>query len=129
MDEARKILEFEISHSELVGFMENNRPILANEIITTAEEMLYNKIDVATVCKIKVKKGNEKTILHCRLTIDDVIRDIESLLDWSVETEEYELSHRIKLLIDYIKENDIRGKKKTGFGSYEEFKTEEESST
>jgi hypothetical protein len=91
--------------------------------------MLYNKIDVATVCKIKVKRGNEKTILHCRLTIDDVIRDIESLLDWSVETEEYELSHRIKLLMDYIKENDIRRKKKTGFGSYEEFKTEEESST
>ena len=129
MDEPRKILEFEISHSELVGFMEDNRPILANEIITTAEEMLYNKIDVATVCKIKVKKGSEKTILHCRLTIDDVIRDIQSLLDWSVETEEYELSHRIKLLMDYIKENDIRGKKKTGFGSYEEFKTEEESST
>ncbi len=129
MDEARKILEFEISESELAGFMENNRPILANEIITTAEEMLYNQIDVATVCKIKVKKGNTKTILHCRLTIDDVVRDIQSLLDWSVEMEEYELSHRIKLLIDYINENDIRRKKKTGFGSYEEFRTEEESST
>lgn len=129
MDEARKILEFEISESELAGFMENNRPILANEIITTAEEMLYNQIDVATVCKIKVKKGNTKTILHCRLTIDDVVRDIQSLLDWTVETEEYELSHRIKLLMDYIKENDIRRKKKTRFGSYEEFRTEEESST
>jgi hypothetical protein len=129
MDEARRILEFEISHSELEGFMENNRPILANEIITTAEEMLYNEIDVATVCKIKVKKGNTKTTLHCRLTVDDVVRDIQSLLDWSIEMEEYELSHRIKLLMDYIKENDIRRKKKTGFGSYEEFTTEEESST
>lgn len=128
MDEARKILEFEISESELDGFMQNNRPILANEIITTAEEMLYNKIDVATVCKIKVKKGKIKTILHCRLTIDDVIRDIQSLLDWSVEVEEYELSHRIKLLIDYINENDIRRKKKTGFGSYEAFENTEESS-
>jgi len=129
MDEARRILEFEISHNELEGFMENNRPILANEIITTAEEMLYNEINVATVCKIKVKRGNTKTILHCRLTVDDVVRDIQSLLDWSIETEEYELSHRIKLLMDYIKENDIRRKKKTGFGSYEEFTTEEESST
>jgi hypothetical protein len=128
MDEARKILEFEISDSELDGFMQNNRPILANEIITTAEEMLYNKIDVATVCKIKVKRGRTKTILHCRLTIDDVIRDIQSLLDWSVEVEEYELSHRIKLLIDYINENDIRRKKKTGFGSYEAFENTEESS-
>jgi hypothetical protein len=128
MDEARKILEFEISDNELDGFMQNNRPILANEIITTAEEMLYNKIDVATVCKIKVKRGRTKTILHCRLTIDDVIRDIQSLLDWSVELEEYELSHRIKLLIDYINENDIRRKKKTGFGSYEAFENTEESS-
>ena len=128
MDEARKILEFEISESELDGFMQNNRPILANEIITTAEEMLYNKIDVATVCKIKVKRGKTKTILHCRLTIDDVIRDMQSLLDWSVEVEEYELSHRIKLLIDYINKNDIRRKKKTGFGSYEAFENTEESS-
>ena len=125
MDEARRILEFEISQNELSDFMEINRPILANEIITTAEEMLYNEIYMATVCKIKVNKGKTKTILHCRLTIDDVIRDIQSLLDWSVEVEEYELSHRIKLLMDYIKENDIRGKKKEGFGSYEEFKTEE----
>jgi hypothetical protein len=128
MDEARKILEFEISDNELDGFMQNNRPILANEIITTAEEMLYNKIDVATVCKIKVKRGKTKTILHCRLTIDDVIRDIQSLLDWSIEVEEYELSHRIKLLIDYINKNDIRRKKKTGFGSYEAFENTEESS-
>jgi hypothetical protein len=125
MDEARRILEFEISQNELSDFMEINRPILANEIITTAEEMLYNEIYMATVCKIQVNKGKTKTILHCRLTIDDVIRDIQSLLDWSVEVEEYELSHRIKLLMDYIKENDIRGKKKEGFGSYEEFKTEE----
>jgi hypothetical protein len=125
MDEARKILEFEISHNELSGFMDNNKPIIANEIITTAEELLYNEIYMATVCKIKVRKGETKTILNCRLTIDDVIRDIHSLLDWSIEAEEYELSHRIKLLIDYIKENDIRGKAKEGFGSYEEFETEE----
>ncbi len=129
MNEARKILEFEISHNELAGFMENSRPLTVNEIITAAEEMLYNEVDVATVCKIRVKKGKSKTILHCRLTIGDVMNDIDSLLEWTVENEEYELSHRIKLLMDYIKENDIRRKTKERFRSYEAFESTEESST
>jgi hypothetical protein len=129
MNEARKILEFEISHTELVSFMENSRALIANEIITAAEEMLYNEVDIATVCKIKVKKGRSKTILNCRLTIGDVMNDIDSLLEWSVEAEEYELSHRIKLLMDYIKQNDIRRKTKERFRSYEAFESSEESST
>jgi hypothetical protein len=129
MNEARKILEFEISHNELVSFMENSRALIANEIITAAEEMLYNEVDIATVCKIKVKKGRSKTILNCRLTIGDVMNDIDSLLEWSVEAEEYELSHRIKLLMDYIKQNDIRRKTKERFRSYEAFESSEESST
>jgi hypothetical protein len=129
MNEDRKILEFEIAHSELVNFMENSRPLIINEIVTAAEEMLYNEVDVATVCKIRVKKGKNKTILHCRLTIGDVMNDIDSLLEWTVEKEEYELAHRIKLLMDYIKENDIRRKTKERFRSYEAFESTEESST
>jgi hypothetical protein len=129
MNEDRRILEFEMPHSELIGFMENSRPLIVNEIVTAAEEMLYNEVDVATVCKIKVTKGKSKTILHCRITIGDVMNDIDSLLEWTVEKEEYELAHRIKLLIDYIKKNDIRRKTKERFRSYEAFESREESST
>jgi hypothetical protein len=129
MNEDRRILEFEMPHSELIGFMENSRTLIVNEIVTAAEEMLYNEVDVATVCKIKITKGKSKTILDCRLTIGDVINDIDSLLEWAVEKEEYELAHRIKLLIDYIKKNDIRRKTKERFRSYEAFESREESST
>jgi hypothetical protein len=110
MDEARKILEFEVTHDKLIGFMENNRIIMVSEIVTAAEEMLYTEVDIATVCKIRVKKAGSKTTIHCKLTIEDLFDDIDSLLEWTVEKEEYELSHRIKLLMDYIKENDIRRK-------------------
>jgi hypothetical protein len=129
MNEDRRILEFEMPHSELIGFMENSRTLIVNEIVTAAEEMLYNEVDVATVCKIKITNGKSKTILDCRLTIGDVINDIDSLLEWAVEKEEYELAHRIKLLIDYIKKNDIRRKTKERFRSYEAFESREESST
>ena len=43
MNEDRKILEFEIAHSELVNFMENSRPLIINEIVS-AEEVGKRKL-------------------------------------------------------------------------------------
>lgn len=108
MDEKRKILEFKITTKELPNFMQNNRAILANEIVTAAEEMLYNDIEEAQVCKITVLGNNSKNILNCKITLNDILRDINTLLDWSVEEEEYELSHRIKLIMDYLSEHDFK---------------------
>lgn len=108
MNEKRKILEFKISKKELINFMQNNRAILANEIVTATEEMLYNDIYETQVCRIKVLGENSINILNCKITLSDVIKDINSLLDWSVEEEEYELSHRIKLIMDYLTKNDIK---------------------
>lgn len=126
MDEARKILEFEIPYDDLYSFMETNRVIIVGEIVTAAEEMLYTETDIATVCKIKVNRSNTKTVLHCRITIEDLFEDLDSLLEWTVEKEEYELSHRIKLLMDYINENDIKQKTEDRLRSDKTWKSRKE---
>jgi hypothetical protein len=108
MNEPRKILEFSVSENKLPKFLEENRGIMVSEIVAAAEELLYTNTDSITVCKISIKKSAGRIILECKITLDDILMDLNELLNWTVEREEYELSHRLKLLDDYIKSNGIK---------------------
>lgn len=107
MDEPRKILEFSVTYNEFPEFIKKNRGMFISEIVAAAEELLYCNLDTVTVCRIGIKKPSEKVTLDCKLRLVDIIRDMDDLLGWTVQEEEYELSHRIKLLDDYIKSNNI----------------------
>jgi hypothetical protein len=107
MNERRRILEFEVSPDNLNEFLENSRNMMISEVITAAEEMLYNKTKTAQICQITINDGGFKTIMDCKLRLEDVVKDLKLLLNWSIEHEEYELSHRIKLINEYIDEYGI----------------------
>jgi hypothetical protein len=107
MDEPRKILEFSVSHKDVDTFIEKNKGMLISEIIAASEELLYCNLESVTVYKIRIKQSSEKVILECKLRLVDIIRDLDNLLNWTIQKEEYELSHRLKLLDEYIKSNNI----------------------
>jgi hypothetical protein len=112
MKERREIITFEVPFEEFEDFLDSNRPLMINEIISAVEDMMYNDLDVVDVCTIKVTLPIGGTIMNCALKRSDVEEGLQKLLDWTVEMEEYELSHRIKLIQDWIKENGIRPKPK-----------------
>lgn len=112
MKEHRELLTFEVPFEEFEDFLDNNRPLIVNEVVSAVEDMMYNDLDVIDVCTIKVILPIGGTIMGCKLKRDDVEEGLQKLLEWTVEVEEYELSHRIKLIQDWIKENGIRPKTK-----------------
>jgi hypothetical protein len=112
MKEHRELLTFEVPFEEFEDFLDNNRPLIVNEVVSAVEDMMYNDLDVIDVCTIKVILPIGGTIMGCKLKRDDVEEGLQKLLDWTIEVEEYELSHRIKLIQDWINENGIRPKTK-----------------
>lgn len=110
METSRKIPEFDISPENFEDFLQNRKQIFIKEYISAAEEIVYLNKDSAVVCKLKVSLKDKLFILNTKLTVQDLFEDLQPLLDLTIEMEEYELSHKLKLLIDYIKENDIRRK-------------------
>lgn len=116
MEEGRKILEFSVRESDFESWMRDNRFLMIFEIVSTAEDMLYNQKEVGDICRIRVKRRGGNMVMECKLHIDDIIRDMNYLLEFVVEREEYELAHRIKLLNEYIDKNGLRKETAGGFG-------------
>jgi hypothetical protein len=108
MEDSRKILEFSVNESDFESWLRDNRSLMIFEIVSTAEDMLYNQKEVGDICKIRVRRNGGNMIVECKLHIDDVIHDVDYLLEFAVEMEEYELAHRIKLLNEYIDKNGLK---------------------
>jgi hypothetical protein len=116
MESGRKILEFSITESNFEKWMKDNRFRMIFEIVSTAEDMLYNQKEVGDICRIHIKRNGGNMIMECKLRMDDILKDMDTMLEFVVEREEYELAHRIKLLNEYIEENGLRKKTARGFG-------------
>ena len=108
MTGVREIIEFRTTFGGLSKFIEDNKSLFVFEMVSTLEYMLYNNIDVATICTICIYNDVVRTKLDCNITIEDAIKDINKLLKWAVDIEEYELAHRIKLITQYLEKNESR---------------------
>ena len=81
---------------------------MISEVVATAEDMLYTDKKNGTICRIFIKNKGAGITLEYMLHINEVIYGMGDLLEWAVDTEEYELAHRIKLINEYVCENGIR---------------------
>jgi hypothetical protein len=107
MDLERHVVEFEIDYEEFQDFMKRQRPFLISEIVTAGEEMLYNNLDSTILCRVKISRDGKRMNMDCKIKLTDFISDIDVLLGWVVEKEEYELAHRVKLLKEYLTQNEM----------------------
>ena len=83
---------------------------MIEEMIGYIERIIYeNEILNDIIFRINVIKRDTDiipmTVVNCRFDMKFVERDLTELLHWTVEAEEYELSHRIKTAIDHITKN------------------------
>ena len=82
------------------------------EIVSASEELVYKSLEELDAFKIVVKEEIGRTVLNTKVRKEDLIESLDAMMDWAVETEEYELAHRIKLLKEYTEtiKDDIRPK-------------------
>jgi hypothetical protein len=108
------ILKVDIENDSVTDWLSSNRHILIPEMVTTAEKILYDDIDdtvpVIRLVGTKItefvkeesnkrpKKGNIDPSIIIGLTKTDIKDMLETALEWAIDTEEYEIAHRIKLL-------------------------------
>lgn len=107
-----EVLEFKVPYIELGDFMSNNKDLLVSQAIDVAEYMLSNSEEKATICILEIEKTGGNSFLRCNLFLEDFIKDLDILLEWTVEEELYELSHRLQVVKEKI-ENDSRGEIET----------------
>ena len=112
MEGQREILEFKVDAGNLSDWMQTNKPMLMGEIVAASEELVYKSLEQLDAFKIVVKEVAGRTILNTVIRKVDLSESLNAMLTWAIETEEYELAHRIKLLKEYSEKpkDDIRPK-------------------
>jgi hypothetical protein len=113
METNKNILEFNVPYSGFSNFLKTNRKKMISEILSHMESVIFdNKLNDENIFRINIKKRESdiipSLILDCKLDINFIENDLQEILDWTLEEEEYELSHRIKLMTDYMNETKFK---------------------
>lgn len=108
MTEPREIVKIKLKESEFDEWMINNRSFVFQETLTCIEEMLYNSVDSLPIMKIELSAPFGFTILDLKMVREDIDETLQKSLEWSIDEEEYELAHRIKLIQEYISEQKFK---------------------
>jgi hypothetical protein len=105
------IVEIDIQDKSPLDWLDENRAIIINESVTAAEKILYDNIDqFVPIIKLTGNKlhnfvetkPNKSSFILLGLDKNDITNVIEKSMQWCIDTEEYELCHRIKLLQELI---------------------------
>lgn len=103
MSGKRKLLILEVAFEEWKSFIENNRKLIIKETVSACEELIRTDVDSLDVIQFEVvSNGKHITLIECKIFREDIEVGLEKLMKASIEEEEYELSHRIKLIQDYF---------------------------
>lgn len=108
MDEPREFLTITLDYTQLDNWMSKNRSLMVNETITAVEELLFMKLPRVKIMTLELTAPFGKTILDVKVDMSDAEFALEQGMDWAIESEDYELAHRIKLLQEYLLEEKFK---------------------
>ena len=103
MDEPKKVLTIHIGKNDIFEWtMGNGKDILMPELLVGCEELLYNDVDEIHCLRVETQiRGNQKAF-DFSVKKDGVSETLTKIMDWGLETENYEICQRVKELIDYL---------------------------
>jgi hypothetical protein len=106
MDEPRRGTKIYIGDQDIYLWMHGNPQTIWPELITAAEELLYNKEDEVLALQIENRIKNKRGLFDLFVRKEEVNDTLSKAMVWAIEEEEYELCTRIKNLEDFlVKEN------------------------
>jgi hypothetical protein len=105
--ENREIVTVDVSVDEMDDWFQKNQSFILHEVVATAEELyIHSSEDMLDVLNLRIisKQFNPMTLKLALYKHDLGTDGLEYLLQRTIKLEEYELSHRLKLLKDYVNE-------------------------
>ena len=106
MDEPRRGTKIYIGDQDIYLWMHGNPQTIWPELITAAEELLYNKEDEVLALQIENRIKNKRGLFDLFVRKEEVNDTLSKAMVWAEEEEEYELCQRVKNLEDFlVKEN------------------------
>jgi hypothetical protein len=103
MKSSENIKEFNITYKDFPNFIGRYKKIMILEILNYLETDISNieyRPDNIFRINLKLKETDELpyVILDCIIDELTIQSELEEMLSWSIEMEEYEISHRIQLM-------------------------------
>ena len=102
MDEPRRGTKIYIGDQDIYLWMHENPQTIWPELITAAEELLYNDEDEILALQIENRIKNKKNLFDLFVTKSEVNDTLSKAMAWAEEEEEYELCQRVKNLEDFL---------------------------
>lgn len=103
MEEPKKILTVHIGKNDIFEWtMGKGKEVLMPELLVGCEELLYNDLEESMCLRVETQiRGNQKAF-DFSVKKEGVRDTLDKVMEWSLETENYEMCQRVKNLLDYL---------------------------
>ena len=102
MDEPKKGTKIFIGDQDIYLWMHGNPRTIWPELVTAAEELLYNNENEVLALQVENRINNKRGIFDLFVRKQEVNDTLSKAMVWAIDEEEYELCTRIKNLEDFL---------------------------
>ena len=102
MDEPRRGTKIYIGDQDIYLWMHGNPQTIWPELVTAAEELLYNDEDEVLALQVENRVKNKRGLFDLFVRKTEVDDTLSKAMVWAEEEEEYELCQRVKNLEDFL---------------------------
>ena len=102
MDEPKRGTKVFIGDQDIYLWMHGNPQTIWPELVTAAEELLYNDEDEVLALQVENRVKNKRGLFDLFVRKTEVDDTLSKAMVWAEEEEEYELCQRIKNLEDFL---------------------------
>ena len=102
MDEPKRGTKVFIGDQDIYLWMHGNPQTIWPELVTAAEELLYNDEDEVLALQVENRVKNKRGLFDLFVRKTEVDDTLSKSMVWAEEEEEYELCQRIKNLEDFL---------------------------
>lgn len=102
MDEPKKGTKIFIGDQDIYLWMHGNPQTIWPELVTAAEELLYNDENEVLALQVENRINNKRGIFDLFVRKQEVNDTLSKAMAWAIDEEEYELCTRIKNLEDFL---------------------------
>ena len=96
MDEPKKGTKIFIGDQDIYLWMHGNPQTIWPELVTAAEELLYNDENEVLALQVENRINNKRGIFDLFVRKQEVNDTLSKAMVWAIDEEEYELCTRIK---------------------------------
>ena len=103
MDEPKKILTVHIGKNDIFEWtMGSGKDTIMQELLIGCEELLYNKLEEVKCLRVESLVRGKQTAYDFSVKEDGVTETLTKIMEWALDTENYEVCQRVKNLNDYL---------------------------